>query len=534
MSVPTLIRQLAAALCALALTPAIAAASQQPIWSYSRPATLGTHTERVRVAMRDGVRLACQLTRPVRDGRVVADPRPTLIYEVTPYAAADAVWLEQGVYFAARGYAAISCAVRGTGLSGGAYPQINQPAEQTDAYDLVEWAAAQPWSNGRVGQFGESYGGMMTFRAAAARPPHLVAVAPQQAPNDLYLDNVYPGGIRLTPVTHQVWPLVAQVASLGRIDAGRVLVTQGRHPLRDAFWEQIAIDSVLDQIDVPVLSVAGWNDPLFRNGAIRNHERLAARRPATSYLIAGPWTHGLPADWRMCRVIAAACGGSNLMPRGVLLAWFDRWLGVNSAAPLPAAAVTSFQHPAGSGAGWRTREQVFTATEQLALHLTERRTLTAGEPTAGAVRWTADPLDGLVRAAPRQAFTSEPFPAAVELSGRPRLRLRVSSSGADAHLLAALHWIRPSGSAREIGRGALKASHRAGHARPTPLRPGQPTELEFELEPLDFRLPAGSRLQLRLTSGSARDVVPLPRRTQLTLHTAASTLLVPTSAAPSG
>ena len=184
--------------CAASLTVAAAPAARAAApdwWRYDRPATSGAVHRQLTVPMRDGVRLGCDLHLPARDGAPLPGRFPSIIYEVTPYTAATALYLEQGEYFAARGYGAITCNVRGTGRSGGSFPQPNQPAEATDAYDLVEWVAAQPWSNGRVGQTGESYGGMMTYRAAASRAPHLVAAVPQQAPNDLYLDDVYPGGV---------------------------------------------------------------------------------------------------------------------------------------------------------------------------------------------------------------------------------------------------------------------------------------------------------------------------------------------------
>jgi uncharacterized protein len=53
-------------------------------------------------------------------------------------------------------------------------------------YDLVEWAAAQPWSDGNVGMLGISYFAMTQLEAAVEQPPHLKAIFPLEATIDLY------------------------------------------------------------------------------------------------------------------------------------------------------------------------------------------------------------------------------------------------------------------------------------------------------------------------------------------------------------
>ena len=483
-----------------------------------RPAEFGAVRQAVRVPMRDGVRLACQLTRPATNGRPAEGRFPGLVYEVTPYAVLDVFFAEQGDYFAQRGYAAITCTVRGTGQSGGDYPQINQPAEQTDAFDLVEWMATQAWSNGRIGQTGESYGAMSTYRAAAARPPHLLAVAPQQAPNDLYLDDIYPGGIRAQPVLGHWWPLIGQLTSLGRIDASRLFAVQARHPLRDAFWQQIAIDGVLDRVDVPVLAFAGWNDPLFRDGALRNVERLAQLGgEGRTWLIAGPWGHGYVIDWRGCKVIPG-CVGSRRVPPGALLAWFDHWVGDRPQAPLPQARVTSYR--SGPNAGWRSLDRVdaLSSTPPSSFWLAPAGQLTSQPAPRGELRWRASPLDGVAGRVPHLSFVTPPFAGERRLLGRPAVELAMRSSGRDAHLHAALRVVTDAQS-KLISEGWLKASHRASHGDVAPLVPGQVYTLRMALEPVDLELPPGARLELRLDSGSATEVQPLPAPVTVAIDT---------------
>ena len=86
--------------------------------------------------------------------------------------------------------------------------------EFDDGYDTVEWAAAQPWSNGRVGLYGTSYGANTSWQAAIADPPALGAIAPTQAPIDyvegwpwLTRDGILKWGLTLN------WTLTAIVES---------------------------------------------------------------------------------------------------------------------------------------------------------------------------------------------------------------------------------------------------------------------------------------------------------------------------------
>src|SRR3954466_2292791 len=69
------------------------------------------------------------------------------------------------------GYARINTDVRGSGKSGGALCLLCA-REQQDVYDVVEWAAKQPWSNGKVALYGYSYSAITSLLGAALRPPH--------------------------------------------------------------------------------------------------------------------------------------------------------------------------------------------------------------------------------------------------------------------------------------------------------------------------------------------------------------------------
>lgn len=77
-----------------------------------------------------------------------------------------------------RGYVFVQVYVRGRGRSGGVKSDNLGLQVGRDGYDVVEWIAAQPWSDGHVVMFGGSFVGMTQWRAAAQHPPHLAAIAP--------------------------------------------------------------------------------------------------------------------------------------------------------------------------------------------------------------------------------------------------------------------------------------------------------------------------------------------------------------------
>ncbi len=92
------------------------------------------------------------------------------------------------------GYVCVRVDSRGTGRSPG-YVDVWSSRETVDLYDCIEWAAAQPWSNGRIGLAGISYYAMNQYQVAALQPPHLAAICPWEGASDWYRDFARHGGI---------------------------------------------------------------------------------------------------------------------------------------------------------------------------------------------------------------------------------------------------------------------------------------------------------------------------------------------------
>src|SRR5215510_5693725 len=95
------------------------------------------------------------------------------------------------------GYACVRIDSRGAGRSPGVI-DVWSPREAQDLYACIEWAAAQPWSSGKVGLSGISYYAMNQWQVAALEPPHLAAMCAWEGAADWYRDSTHHGGILST------------------------------------------------------------------------------------------------------------------------------------------------------------------------------------------------------------------------------------------------------------------------------------------------------------------------------------------------
>src|SRR5579862_4504884 len=125
------------------------------------------------VSVRDGVQLETWISKPSHnEGRL-----PTVL-TLTQYDIDGGRHGDEAGAYTRRGYAFVQAYVRGRGRSGGVKSDNLGLQVGRDGYDLVEWIAEQPWSDGRVVMYGGSFVGMTQWRTAAQHPPHLGGIAP--------------------------------------------------------------------------------------------------------------------------------------------------------------------------------------------------------------------------------------------------------------------------------------------------------------------------------------------------------------------
>jgi len=257
----------------------------------------------VSVKMRDGVILRGDIFRPDAEGKF-----PVLLQR-TPYR--RATWgydVDLAQRAAARGYVVFLQDVRGRYTSDGEwYPFLH---ESVDGYDTIEWIAAQPYSDGRVGMFGGSYVGATQMLAAIAHPPHLAGICPIVTASDYHNGWTYQGGafeqwfdqswtsglaqdtlahqieripnapedVNVLPLT--VYPIFnrnpAAVVNVSASTIAPYFLDWLAHPSFDDYWRRWSIEEHYADIRVPALHTAAWYD-IFLGGSLRNYIGLKTR-----------------------------------------------------------------------------------------------------------------------------------------------------------------------------------------------------------------------------------------------------------------
>jgi putative CocE/NonD family hydrolase len=253
----------------------------------------------VAVKMRDGTILRADIYRPSGPGKF-----PVLLKR-TPYDKHNDDANDFGVKGALRGYVVINQDVRGRYASDGEwYPFLH---ESNDGYDTVEWAAALPYSDGRIGMYGGSYVGATQMLAAIAHPPHLAGICPVVTASNYHDGWTYQGG------AFEQWFNESWTSGLAQDTANRFVQSHTNplhgigklplteyplfelplgsspsehlhtlapyfldwlaHPSYDDYWKRWTLEDHYPDITVPSLTVAAWYD-IFLGGSLRNYVGL--------------------------------------------------------------------------------------------------------------------------------------------------------------------------------------------------------------------------------------------------------------------
>ena len=264
------------------------------------------------VAMRDGTKLYTEVYRPVDAKSNQPVPLPVVMLR-NPYARSigEGCFSYYGMQrYAKLGYTGVYQSVRGTGRSEGVFDPFFQ--EKNDGDDLIAWAAAQPWSNGKVGMTEGSYVGLDQWQAALGSPSGLVAITPQVAPIEFHDDFLYRNGVpdimlarywaeqfvvemeerklkhdgatpdeikaAVNAATVYNSPSAMSVSGLPvdrprndvQRDAIGFLWEWYRHPSYDAYWAKLDVTRQIGNVKVPVLVSGGWYD-IFAKSSIDSY-----------------------------------------------------------------------------------------------------------------------------------------------------------------------------------------------------------------------------------------------------------------------
>jgi putative CocE/NonD family hydrolase len=290
--------------------------------------------QEVSIPMRDGVRLFTIIYSPKDD----AGRYPILLartaYGIGPYGPDDyRPVLRPNNAFAKEGYIFVYQDTRGKFKSEGEFihhsPIIRgseRSNESTDTYDTIEWLLEHvPNHNGRVGQWGISWGGWEVSMGMIDAHPAIKASSPQAPPQDQFRGDDYHsnGAFQLayafnwlsTNARARTGPTEqdAQRFDFGTPDGYDFFLKLGaagnarryfgdavptwndfmEHGTYDAYWQARNVPKDLDNISHPVLIVAGWFDAEDFYGPFRMYRAIEEKNPGNkSVLVVGPWPHG--------------------------------------------------------------------------------------------------------------------------------------------------------------------------------------------------------------------------------------------------
>jgi predicted acyl esterase len=517
-------------------------APQQPAAAFDYTQIKGLTTDRyatvketLRLPMPDRTEVHVEVTRPAdANGRPVSGEFPVIL-EASPYhgTLSDREGMrilpdprdENGTslgltgYFVPKGYVVVMMDLRGTGMSDGCLDHLGAKDAQ-DLKTTVEWAASQPWSNGRVGMTGHSYVGSTPSLAAAMDPEGLETIVPSAGMATMY-DHQFQAGVPYFLQWAGPMEAYEQIALERDLPGGEHFgqkpeetgcglpnssLTAGEAQLSGQYtawhgerdWREAATAA-----DIPVFMVHGVNDNAARVAGMEWFTKRDGRDGDKIWL--GQWDHG---------------SGCCPTRRGIqwtyaLHAWFDKHLAERRVQTGPDAELFLSD---GTFEGSRTgdRTQVLTDSQwppangrSLSLFPSADGALGGTAPALpGAASFTGDPT-GFTdpQGTGGVDFVTEPMTQDTVLAGRPVLDLVASVTAPRMHLIGTLYDESPDGERRRISQFAINPELRVGVATPKPVIPGQLMQMQPPGFAMAHDLRAGHRLALRFTT-SDPDKVP--------------------------
>ena len=506
----------------------------------------------VTIPASDGVNLSGDVYLPA-DGK----GRYPAVIDMEPYGRSTST------DYVPQGYARVNTDVRGSGKSGGALCLLCL-REQEDVYDVVEWVARQPWSNGHVALYGYSYSAITSLLGAALEPPHLDAVVVGHPPTDPYRDVLWHNGLYDQGFSGQWFAGQTVAQSIGAgyqpqmIDrAQQEFAIETRLDMDDGpvYHERSVLDR-MGRITVPVYVFTGWED-MYSRGDLWLIDGLASRN---KLLVIDPSTHH--GTGQAGEVGAPYDDGSNTVtlssspPNGEDVAWLDRFVkGVpNGIENGPRVRYFDL----GDRTWHETPSWRRVATHVQPLYLSARKsgsaslspndgTLADSVPTGGDAYQDAyvyDPAagasvpmgregpDGFLPYAPLDPRLDEPqgltyttpaVSAPLHLAGPSELHFWAITEAGDMAWVGKLIDVAPDGSTRLITQGWLRASFRSwdpARSRPgapylpddhdTPVTVGETNEYRMDIWDAAYTLAPGHRLRLWLSSSDTPTHEPLP------------------------
>jgi uncharacterized protein len=502
------------------------------------PALHAVHMVQQWIPMPDGVRLSATLYMPES---AKPDEKFPALLEYLPYRKDDATAARDyplHTWFAAHGYVSVRVDIRGFGSSEGAPTDREySEQEQLDGEQVIAWLAAQPWSTGKVGMFGISWGGFNSIQLAMRHPPALKAIIAIDATEALFHDDVhYIDGLMhfdefelnmdLAPSMTGAPDYTLDEKILGpRFESAPWSLMYFKHQRDGEFWH--APVRPLNEIKIPCFLIGGLLDG-YRDSIPRMFEQVKAPLKA----IIGPWNHTFPNE---------AEPGPQIEWRDQAVRWWDYWLksrntGIMEEPPLsiymqdwhaPDPRLKNVPGKWRGEIGWPPRNVANTT-----LYLYDAHVLSTepAKPASHQLRYI--PSVGveagfwwgelLTDQRPVDAFSltydSAPLKTELTILGRPHALLQAGSSTQLADWFARLSDVAPDGTVTQVTGAGLNGAQRESASDPKDLVPNQTYPLDIEMHLATWTFPVGHRIRLSVSNALWPMVWPTPYAMTTTLQ----------------
>ncbi len=472
------------------------------------------------VEMRDGVALATDVYLPEGAG-----PFPVILWR-TPYDKTGDQWTAVGL--TRNGVAVVAQDTRGRFASEGVDGVFTTDGDGAlaDGYDTMEWIAAQPWSNGKIGTSGESALGITQYMAASAGAPWQVMLDAEFATPNLYSDAFFQGGARRYALTQNWLEEQGSLDFLERVDA---------HPYLDEFWGSAETRDQYAAVNTPGYHVGGWFD-VFSQGTLDafvgyQHGGGPSAR-GQQKLVMGPWHHY--AAWRAEQGELVFPSNAEAPPHdNAFDVLFNHWLELEHPeieelpADLPAVqyyVMGDTDDPAAPGNEWRIAEDWPPPAAPVRWYLHEGGGLVEACPPAsgGQISYVFDPEDpsptvcgnnltidagpcdqrAIESRADVVVFETPELQAPMEITGRVHATLFVELDQPDADLMVRMTDVHPDGRSMLISDGALRIATRGSQTELTPLSAGEIVPAVVDLWSTSIIVNAGHKLRVSITSSN--------------------------------
>lgn len=490
------------------------------------PTMLSSRQEHVMVPMRDGKRLSAFITIPNGPGKW-----PVLFQQA--YGDISGAGMKQvQARLAASGYVVAAANFRGCYQSEGAYQGYRALGwgKLKDGYDLCEWFAMQPWSNGKVGTFGGSQGGYAQNFLAVTRPPHLAAQFMTDTGLSLYQEGYRIGG------TTRPERFKTQMDAVCRDpkDNRNLIAEWFRHPKYDDYWRDEDCALHFDRMNVPCFTLGSWFD-FMNQGSVESfigrQHRADVNSRGRQQLLIGPWLHGGAKASQIGDLTFPKNAAIDL--NDMMLRWFDYHLkgignGVDSQPTVSYYVMGAVGEPGAPGNVWRTSSDWPVSHTNTSFYLQEGGGLSTGRPVAraSATRFVADPLkpaeipgrafpgakDARAYEAQKEVrtFTSPVLESPLEWTGKVETELFVTSNAPDTDFIVRVSDVYPDGRSILLVDYVRRARYRDGFEKELFMTEGEIYRVRFQVGWLSQVFNKGHRIRVTVASTGAPFYEPNP------------------------